>query len=49
MFQPLLIASVRLEQVAVSLNLDPGISQDARKLHSEVAVGEIDPTHAARE
>ena len=49
MFKPLHIASVRLEQVAVSLHLDPGISQDARKLFSEVAVGEVDPTHAALE
>jgi hypothetical protein len=33
----------------VPFNDDPGLGEDARKLLSEVAVGEEDPTHAARE
>ena len=41
--------AVGLEQVAVPFNDYPGIGEDARKLLSEVAVGEEDPTHAARE
>ncbi len=49
MLRPLLVASLGLEQVTVSFNNDPGIGEDARKLLSEVAVGEVDPTHAARE
>ena len=49
MLRPLLVASLGLEQVTVSFNNDPGIGEDARKLLSEVAVGEVDPTRAARE
>lgn len=48
MLQPLFIAALGLEQVAVPLDDDPGISEDARKLLSEIAVGEVDPAHAAR-
>jgi hypothetical protein len=46
--QPLLVAAVGREQVAVALDLQAGVGQDARKLLSEVAVGEPDPAHAAR-
>lgn len=48
MLRPLFVAAIGLEQVTVSFNNDPGIGEDARKLLSEVAVGEVDPTHAAR-
>jgi hypothetical protein len=37
------------EQVAVPFNDYPGLGEDARKLFSEIAVGEVNPTHAARE
>ena len=47
--QPLFVAPFGLEQVAVSFNEYPSISEDARKLLSEVAVGEVDPAHAVRE
>ena len=47
--QPLFVAALGLEQVAVSFNGYPGFGEDARKLLSEIAFGEVDPTHAARE
>jgi hypothetical protein len=47
--KPLFVAALGLEQVAVPFNDHPGLGQDERKLLSEVAVGEVDPIHAARE
>lgn len=47
--QPLFVVALGLEQVAVPFNDSPGLGEDARKLLSEVAVGEVNPTHAARE
>jgi hypothetical protein len=49
MLEPLFIAAVGLEQVTVPLHGQPGLGEDARKLLSEVAVGEVNPAHAARE
>ena len=47
--QPLLIAAIGREEVGVSLDRYACISQDLRKLLSEVAIREVDPAHAARE
>ena len=47
--QPFFVAALGLEQVAVPLDDYPGLGKDARKLLSEIAVGEVDPIHAARE
>jgi len=48
-FQPLFVAARGLKQIAVPLNGEPGLGEEARKLLSEVTVGEVDATHAARE
>jgi hypothetical protein len=47
--RPLFVAAIGREQITMSFNNDPGIGEDARKLLSEVAVGEPDSAHAARE
>lgn len=49
MLEPFLVASIRLKQVSVPLNREPGIRKNARKLLAEIPVGEIDQAHAARE
>lgn len=45
--QPLLVAASGREQVAMALDLEAGLGQDARELLSQVAIGEPDAVHAA--
>jgi hypothetical protein len=47
--EPRLIAAVGRKDIGMSLDRDPGFSQDSRKLLPEIAIGEVDPAHAARE
>ena len=47
--EPLLIAAIGGKEVSVSLDRYSGLSEDSRKLLPEVAIGEVDPAHAARE
>ena len=47
-FQPLLVRSVRLEQIVVSFYGDSGARKDIGKLLPEIAISEINQAQAAR-
>ena len=49
MLKPLLVAPIGRKQVDVALDRDSGLCQDGRELLSEDSIGEVAPSHAARE
>ena len=49
MLEPLLVTAVRREQVNVAFDGQSGLGEDGRKLLAEISIGEVGPSHAARE
>jgi hypothetical protein len=43
------VAAIGRKQVAMPFDRNARVGQDARELLPEVAIGEVDPAHAARE
>ena len=49
MLKPLFVAAIGREQVNVTFDAQTSLSEDGRKLLAEISIGEVGPSHAARE
>ena len=49
MLKPLFVAATGREQVNVTFDAQTSLGEDGRKLLAEISIGEVGPSHAARE